>query len=112
MPSLIRASPIDSHTVDLAPLQDSQRALPGLGRLDREKDAALMTALDACNKRFGRGTVVSGGAGFAQHRSWSTRFEMRSPRYTTRPAELQVVSAAGASHPSLRAASLRAAGSP
>jgi len=81
-------------TVDLVPLAGSQRALPGLGQFDRERGAALMTALDECTRRFGRGAVVPGAAGFAPARAWSTKFEMRSPRYTTRLAELPVIAAA------------------
>lgn len=81
-------------TTDLAPLVSSQRAMPGLGQLDREMGAALMEALDACNRRFGRGAVVPGAAGFAPKREWSTKFEMRSPRYTTRLDEVPVVLAA------------------
>ena len=81
-------------TTDLFPLAASQRAFPGLGQLDREHGAALMGALDACNRRFGRGAVVPGSAGFAPKREWSTKFEMRSLRYTTRVDELPVVAAA------------------
>ncbi|MCJ2039014.1 Y-family DNA polymerase [Methylobacterium sp. J-059] len=81
-------------TTDLMSLAASQRAMPGLGQLDREMGAALMEALDACNRRFGRGAVVPGAAGFAPKREWSTKFEMRSPRYTTRVDELPVVAAA------------------
>ncbi|KQP42581.1 DNA polymerase [Methylobacterium sp. Leaf104] len=81
-------------TTDLVPLAASQRALPGLGQIDREQGAALMAALDACNRRFGRGAVVPGAAGFAPRREWSTKFEMRSPRYTTRVDEVPVVAAA------------------
>ncbi|MCJ2081832.1 Y-family DNA polymerase [Methylobacterium sp. J-090] len=81
-------------TTDLMPLAASQRTFPGLGQLDREMGAALMEALDACNRRFGRGAVVSGAAGFAPKREWSTKFEMRSPRYTTRVDELPIVKAA------------------
>ena len=81
-------------TTDLVSLAASQRAFPGLGQLDREHGAALMQALDACNRRFGRGAVVPGTAGFAPKRAWSTKFEMRSPRYTTRVDELPVVLAA------------------
>ena len=81
-------------TTDLTSLAASQRAMPGLGQLDREMGAALMQALDACNRRFGRGAVVPGAAGFAPKREWSTKFEMRSPRYTTRLDELPVVRAA------------------
>ncbi len=53
-----------------------------------------MGALDACNRRFGRGAVVPGSAGFAPKRVWSTKFDMRSPRYTTRVDEVPVVMAA------------------
>ena len=81
-------------TVDLVPLASSQRALPEMDLGDREASASLMAALDACNRRFGRGTVVPGAAGFAPRRAWSTRFDMRSPRYTTRLDELAVVKAA------------------
>ncbi|MCJ2035568.1 Y-family DNA polymerase [Methylobacterium sp. J-068] len=81
-------------TTDLMPLATSQRAMPGLGQLEREMRAALMEALDACNHRFGRGAVVPGAAGFAPNHEWSTKFEMRSPRYTTRIDELPVVRAA------------------
>ena len=81
-------------TVDLMPLDASQRALPHLGQFDRERGAALMAAVDACHRRFGRGTVVPAFAGFAPARTWSTKFEMRSPRCTTRLAELPVIAAA------------------
>ncbi len=81
-------------TVDLVRLEASQRALPGVGQADRAKAAALMMALDHCNARFGRGTVVVAAAGQpASRRGWATKFEMRSPRYTTRLAEVPVVSA-------------------
>jgi DNA polymerase V len=79
-------------TVDLVPLAGSQRAL--IGGFNREGGEALMAALDACNRRWGRGAVVPASTGFAARRSWSTRFEMRSPRYTTRISEVPVVGAA------------------
>ena len=82
-------------TVDLVRLEASQRALPGPGQADRQKAAALMAALDRCNGRFGRGTVVVAAAGLAPaRRGWATRFEMRSPRYLTCLAELPVVGTA------------------
>ena len=57
--------------------------------LDRERSASLMGALDACNARWGRGTVVPARAGLErQRRGWATKFEMRTPRYTTRVDEL------------------------
>lgn len=43
-------------TVDLVPLATSQRAL--IGALNRERGGALMGAMDACNRRWGRGAVV------------------------------------------------------
>jgi DNA polymerase V len=76
-------------TVDLVPLAASQRAL--IGRLDRERSTQLMGAMDACNARFGRGSVVPARAGLAhQRRAWATKFEMRTPRYTTQVDELPV----------------------
>ncbi len=53
-----------------------------------------MAALDACIGRFGRGAPVPAAAGFPERRDWSTKFEMRSPRYTTRLAEVPVIAAA------------------
>ncbi len=78
-------------TVDLVPLAGSQRAL--IGALDRERGGALMAALDACNGRWGRGAVVPANTGFAARRTWSTKFDMRSPRYTTRVDEMPVIKA-------------------
>lgn len=68
-------------TTDLLPLEASTRAL--IGQLDRERSAPLMAALDACNTRFGRGSVVPARAGLTAKRNWATKFEMRTPRYTT-----------------------------
>lgn len=77
-------------TVDLVPLAVSQRAL--IGRLDRDRAGRLMGAMDACNARFGRGSVVPTRAGLAQQRrAWTTKFEMHTPRYTTRLAEVPTV---------------------
>ena len=77
-------------TVDLVTLEASQRAL--IGALDRERSAKLMGALDACNQRHGRGVVFPAAAGIArQRKAWITKFDMRSPRYTTRIDELPVV---------------------
>lgn len=77
-------------TVDIVPLERSQRAL--IGTLDREKSGKLMEALDACNQRHGRGVVFPAAAGIARQRqAWITKFDMRSPRYTTRIDELPVV---------------------
>jgi len=42
--------------------------------------------------RHGRGSVVLANSGWVKARDWSTRFDMRSPRYTTRVDELPTVS--------------------
>jgi len=47
----------------------------------------------ACNARFGRGAVVPARAGLIEKRTWSTKFEMLSPRYTTQVTELPTVHA-------------------
>ncbi|MDP4026894.1 Y-family DNA polymerase [Methylobacterium sp. NEAU 140] len=78
-------------TNDLVPLSHSPRAL--IGRLDRERSDPLMAAVDACNARWGRGTVVPARAGLVGRRDWSTKFEMRTPRYTTQVSELPVAMA-------------------
>ncbi len=76
---------------DLVALADAPRAL--IGAFDRERSVRMMTALDACNRRFGRGTVVPAAAGFPSSRTWQTRFEMRSPRYSTQIGEIPRVRA-------------------
>ncbi len=53
-----------------------------------------MGAIDACTIRYGRGTVTVAAAGLPSARRWSTRFDMRSPRYLTNLDELPVVRAA------------------
>ena len=78
-------------TTDLVPLAESPRAL--IGRLDRERSAPLMAALDACNARWGRGAVVPARAGLTTKRDWNTKFEMRTPRYTTQVSDLPVACA-------------------
>ena len=69
-------------------LDTSQRAL--IGQLGRERFGPLMAALDACNARCGRGSVVPALAGLMEKRSWSTKFETRTPRYTTQVGELPI----------------------
>jgi DNA polymerase V len=75
-------------TIDLVPLSHSPRAL--IGALDRERSGPLMAAMDACNARWGRGAVVPARAGLVSRRDWNTKFEMRTPRYTTQVSELPV----------------------
>ncbi|KQT76694.1 hypothetical protein ASG51_07495 [Methylobacterium sp. Leaf465] len=64
-----------------------------IGHLDREHRAPLMGAMDACNARFRRGAVVPARAGLTEKRTWSTKFEMRSPRYTRQVAQLPTADA-------------------
>ena len=47
-----------------------------------------MAAMDTCNARFGRGSIVPARAGLQAKRTWSTKFKMRTPRYTIQLAEL------------------------
>lgn len=54
----------------------------------------LLTAMDALNKRYGKGTVYVGAAGPARApKAWGMRQERRTPRYTTRWDEMPVVRA-------------------
>ncbi len=57
---------------------------------DQPRRQALMRALDKVNATYGRGTLVLAAAGLGA-KSWHMRQELRSPRYTTRWAELPVV---------------------
>ena len=58
---------------------------------DPEKSKALMTALDAVNGRFGRGTLRPGAV--AREAGWSMRRSSLSPCYTTRLSDLLAVKA-------------------
>ena len=78
-------------TTDLVPLAESPRAL--IGRLDRDRSGPLMAALDTCNARWGLGSVVPARAGLVTARAWNTKFEMRTPRYTTQVSDLPVACA-------------------
>ena len=53
---------------------------------ERARSAKLMTALDAVNSVWGRGTLRTGAAGMSKR--WEMRSESRSPRYTTNWDEL------------------------
>jgi DNA polymerase V len=57
--------------------------------LARKRSGQLMSAMDAINQEFGRGTIRSGASGIKQR--WAMRSENRSPRFTTRWDELPVV---------------------
>jgi DNA polymerase V len=77
-------------TQDLVP--PAQRQIALFDNLDHERAAKVMAAMDEANRRWGRATVVPaatmGGSRKAQ--TFSTKFEMRSPRFTTRWDELPI----------------------
>ena len=73
-------------TTDLMLLDVSPRGL--IGQLDRERSGPPMAATDACNARFGRGSIVPARAGLVDKRTWSTTFEMRTRRDTSQVGEL------------------------
>jgi len=82
--------------LDLFPGEGAPRNQPGSAQQPRER-TALMEAMDALNRRFGRDSVRIGSAALVSNgdevRSWSTKQERRSPRYTTRWDEMAVVKA-------------------
>lgn len=83
--------------LELAPADRVQTELD-LGEPECEAGGAgrdrLMTALDAVNHRYGRGTLTLGSAGLAgEERAWSMKQERRTPRYTTRWAEMPMLRA-------------------
>ena len=71
---------------DLLPFEDRPRTLFDAVR---PKSADLMSALDRVNDRFGKKTLVLVSEGMT--RGWALRSDHRSPRYTTRIADLPVV---------------------
>lgn len=71
---------------DLVCAEDRPRTL---FEVTRPQSAALMTALDCVNDRFGKKTMVLASEGMAQ--PWQLRADHRSPRYTTRLSDLPVV---------------------
>jgi DNA polymerase V len=60
-----------------------------LFEVEKPKSAALMSALDQVNNRFGKKTLVLASEGMK--RPWQLRSDHRSPRYTTRLTDLPVV---------------------
>ncbi|SFZ80758.1 DNA polymerase V [Devosia enhydra] len=72
-------------TDDLVRPADRQRAL--FDTLDQDKASKIMQALDEANRRWGRATVFPAAMGVTRT-AFSTKFERRSPRYTTRWEEL------------------------
>ncbi len=56
----------------------------------RPRDGRLMDALDQVNDRFGKKSLVLASEGF-RDKSWHLKAEMRTPRYTTRLADLPIL---------------------
>lgn len=75
-------------TQDLVPPASRQVAL--FDNMDHERAAKVMAAMDEANRRWGRATVVPAAVmgGLAKSQTFTTKFEMRSPRFTTRWNEL------------------------
>lgn len=69
---------------DIVPDTEKQQSL--LVRVDDERDARLMSAVDRINKKHGRHTVRPLAMGFDQ--KWKMKQARLSPRYTTRLDEV------------------------
>jgi DNA polymerase V len=66
----------------------------GAGQSKAADQAKLMTAFDAVNRRFGRGTLQLAGAGaLNKKRGWGMRQARRTPCYTTSWADLPIARA-------------------
>ena len=79
--------------LDLLPDNVQQRELD-LEDEDAKDRGKLMSALDALNQRYGRGTVLMASAGVAGDiRLWSMKQERRTPGYTTCWEEMPMVRA-------------------
>ena len=64
---------------DLVPAGQQQRLF---ATRSPQASAKIMGVMDAINARYGRGTLRVAATGFT--RSWATRAQRLSPRYTTR----------------------------
>lgn len=60
---------------------------------DDEKDRSrLMSAMDAINNRYGKGTVHVASTGLCDtSQTWGMRQERRTPQYTTRVSDIPTV---------------------
>jgi DNA polymerase V len=79
--------------VFLDDLREPADVPPALLTAPRPGSDALMRAVDGLNARYGRNTVFPAAMGV--ERGWKQRAEHRSPRYTTRLADVPAVSAKG-----------------
>ena len=81
------------NLIDLQPETVQQTELD-LQDDDAPERGRLMTAMDALNVRYGRGTVLMASAGLAgERRAWTMKQERRTPGYTTCWADMLVVRA-------------------
>ncbi|MBW8471262.1 MAG: Y-family DNA polymerase [Thiobacillus sp.] len=81
---------VQQWELDLEPLAHEDAATTTTPR-DRSR---LMTAMDAINCRYGKGTVHSAATGKAgPKREWGMKQERRTPQYTTRLEDVPVVRA-------------------
>jgi DNA polymerase V len=89
---LVNLQPASQHQGELDLFSSDEALAP-----PTKDRTALMDAMDVLNRRFGRDSVRVGSATLASHdtdvRSWATRQERRSPRFTTRWDEMPVVKA-------------------
>ncbi len=60
--------------------------------VDRGQSTALMKAMDAVNSAMGRRTLGYASSGLSSPKEWRTKFNRKSPAYTTQWEELLVVS--------------------
>lgn len=80
--------------LDLQPDTVHQCELPLEEEIGGRDKSRLMSALDAINGRYGKGTLHVGATGIADsRRDWVMRQERRTPRYTTRWQEMPIVRA-------------------
>jgi DNA polymerase V len=73
---------------ELSPASQMQRDL-FINPQNQEKARKLMTVMDSLNQQFGTGTLRCAAEGM--QRSWQTKAQRRSPRYTTQWDELLTV---------------------
>lgn len=90
---LVDLQPAGRHQGELDLFADAEEVV----KVPPRDRAALMQAMDSLNRRFGRDSVRIGSASLVSNsnevRSWSTKQERRSPRYTTRWDEMPRVRA-------------------
>ena len=72
-----------------AHVSDSARQMNLFYKPDTARDDRVSSVMDTINREFGRRTVQFAAEGLST--PWSTRFDSRSPRYTTNWDELMQV---------------------